>query len=76
MAASAAGVVSRPNSRLVIVPSAQTRLVRLCRSNGWGSLEIISQLIEDANQNLLDSVDFAVLPGATPIMQRPNSLRK
>jgi hypothetical protein len=32
-------------------------------ADNWASLDIFSQLIEDANQNLHGNVDFAVLPG-------------
>jgi hypothetical protein len=43
---------------------------------GWGSLDIFSKLIEDANQNLFDTIDFAMLPTIMPIMQPLNNIAK
>jgi len=44
-------------------------------SDGWSSLDIFSKLIEDANQNLSDTVDFAILPGDNANHATPEQYR-
>ena len=45
-------------------------------ADGWESLDIFSRLVDDANRHLLDTVDFAVLPGDNANHAKPEQFRK